>query len=143
MSSEDKNLIKWLFSRRVGASAKTMAAALTGIAGVDSTGFNGFSNYDASIPYDCDDLGRCIFLLDSVPEFRPRLAMVGERFAMFRPYIERWEELEKLHRESHCSKKGDRYAGSVAEAARNYCRKILDTCRATVAVEKKNRLGKG
>jgi hypothetical protein len=139
--SSDKKLIKWLFSRRVGSSAKTIAAAL---AGIDNQGFNGFSAYNASVPLDCGDLGRCIFLLDSVPEFRPRLAMVGERFAMFRPYIEHWEELEKLYRESH-SPAGDRLAYPAAIAARHRCRKILDSCRATASVEQRRteKWGKG
>ena len=123
MSSENERLVKWFFSWRVGASAKTMVAALAGVDPCD------FATHNANIPHDCDDLGRCIFLLDSVPEFRPRLAMVGERFTKFQPYIERWEELEKLHRESHCPKTGDAYTGPKAVAARYRCQEILDVCR--------------
>ena len=50
-----------------------------------------------SIPYDAGDLGRCLRLLDKLPEWRARLDEVAEAFPQWRPLVEHWSELESLY----------------------------------------------
>ncbi len=47
-------------------------------------------------PHDPDDFSRCRKLLDLIPEWRARIAMVAERLPWFRPFTDRWDEMDRL-----------------------------------------------
>lgn len=48
-------------------------------------------------PRDPSDFGRCHRLLEHIPEWRPRLAEVAERFPIWRGLVENWSELERIY----------------------------------------------
>lgn len=59
--------LEWLFSDDTGASSKTLCAHMLGIKGVRN-----------SIPSDAADRGRCIRLLQLIPEWKDRLDEMAE-----------------------------------------------------------------
>ena len=59
---------------------------------------------EGSIPYDSDDLGRCIRLLDLIPEWRKRLTELSKAFPEWEPIVNNWERLEERYR------KGERFS---------------------------------
>lgn len=78
--------VKWLSSSDTGISSKTMFTALTGI----PTGSN-------DIPYDIADVGRCIRMLRLYPELRENLQAVIDKHIEWIPFIDVWQELERLY----------------------------------------------
>jgi hypothetical protein len=72
-----------------GASSKTILAALSGRRGVIK---------QPSVPYDGDDVGRCVRLLEHFPEWRGRLAEVGAIFPEWVTWAARWDEVEAVVR---------------------------------------------
>lgn len=82
-------LTKWLVSDDVGASSLAMAAILSG-----NESRSAFSDH----PLDSWDFGRCVRLLDAVPELRERLSMMSSRSAWWAALIAHWDELEALYR---------------------------------------------
>lgn len=90
--------INWVCGPDTGTSSKTIWAALSGAAGPGPLHLGwSLSHYD--IPYDAADLGRCVRMLDLIPEWQGRLAEVVEVFPAYAPIIERWDELTRLYRE--------------------------------------------
>lgn len=69
MAYANMGLAKWLASDDTGMSSKFMAAVLGGIGG------------KYAHPWDADDFGRCVRLLDAVPEFRERIAIMRSESA--------------------------------------------------------------
>lgn len=59
--------LEWLFSDDTGASSKTLCAHMLGVKGVHN-----------SIPSDAADRGRCIRLLQAIPEWKDRLDEMAE-----------------------------------------------------------------
>jgi hypothetical protein len=51
------------------------------------------------LPSDADDLGRCVRLLDALPELRADIDMVAFVYPEWKPILEKWDELEALYRE--------------------------------------------
>jgi hypothetical protein len=51
---------------------------------------------DYNPPHDPDDFRRCKKLLDLLPEWRRDLARVSARFRWMTPFVERWDEFDKL-----------------------------------------------
>lgn len=92
MSVEQK-VIAWFATGHVGESSKCMAAHLTG------------QDCKGSYPHDGDDFGRCVGLLDAVPELRERLPQMASVNAKWAALVARWDEIESLHKKS----KGDVY----------------------------------
>jgi hypothetical protein len=97
-------LTLWLKSDDTGSSSREMARHLAPLAGlpdyVDARG--DLDDNDQRIPntpIDPSDLGRCIGLLDAVPEFRPLLPRMAEVSPLWAAFIEAWTELEGLYRE--------------------------------------------
>lgn len=85
-----KTIAEWRKSWVIGVSSDSIHWALAGWSVLDS------DRRDA--PYDSDDLGRCIVLLDLMPEWRKRLNEVAEKVPAFAPLVPEWARLEGLHR---------------------------------------------
>lgn len=49
-------------------------------------------------PHDADDFGRCLGLLDAVPEYRGRLKKMADVSETWAAIVEIWDELEALYR---------------------------------------------
>jgi hypothetical protein len=82
--------IQWITNGEVGVSSQTIWSVLMGAV----TGRESWTAYGP--PSDADDFRRCVLLLDEIPEFRPRLAEVGDRFPIWVPLIREWPRLEAL-----------------------------------------------
>jgi len=52
---------------------------------------------DGSYPSDGGDLGRCLWLLELIPEWKPRLPEMGAVNAYWAALVANWDELAKLH----------------------------------------------
>ena len=65
------------------------------------TGSN-FSRPD--IPYDGGDFGRCYRLLQHFPEWRERLHEMSEKYPMWGPMVEVWDELSALYEKERDTK---------------------------------------
>jgi hypothetical protein len=84
MDSVEKRAARWAASGKTGTSSKAMLSVMLGER--PKTSF--------CYPHDGGDLGRCIGLLDAVPEYRERLnemKSVGKEWAAL---IDHWPELE-------------------------------------------------
>lgn len=88
--TEPKTLDEWRKSWVIGVSSDSIHWAFTGWSVIDS------SERDA--PYDSDDLGRCMLLLDLMPEWRNLLDEVAVKVPAFAPLVPEWARLEGLHR---------------------------------------------
>jgi hypothetical protein len=87
--SSGMGLTAWLASDRVGNSSKYMAHVFTGkTLGVKY-----------AHPHDPSDFGRCLGLLDAVPAFRERLAMMSAESVEWDRLVHSWDEIERLYRE--------------------------------------------
>jgi hypothetical protein len=51
------------------------------------------------VPHDPSDFWRCKQLLDLIPEWRSQLDRVAAEVPAFSPFVERWDEMEKLYEE--------------------------------------------
>ena len=87
MSTIERRALEWAMSRDTGRSSEAIAAHMLGCRG------------ETSYPHDNDDLGRCIRLLDKIPEWRPRLGEMASVSPMWKALAENWAELEALYRE--------------------------------------------
>lgn len=82
------NAMNWLFSGKTGLSSEFMMGVLLSDSALAKSG---------PYPHDGSDLGRCLGLLESVPEFREKLDLMrrcGERWNLL---ITHWAELEALY----------------------------------------------
>ena len=86
-----RRALEWMFGDDTGVSSRTIAAVMLDVPH-KATGLTG-------IPLDGGDLGRCIRLLDRIPEWRPRLEEVAAAQPQWRPLVEHWSELEALYAE--------------------------------------------
>ncbi len=77
---------QWIVSHDTGTSSKTIWAVMMGV-----------KPDWADVPLDVDDFGRCVRLLTVVPEFRPRLQEVADKYHRWQPLIDNWIELERLY----------------------------------------------
>ena len=51
----------------------------------------------AEYPSDGDDLGRCLRLLDLIPEWKDRLKLMAGLSEYWHALVEHWDELAALH----------------------------------------------
>lgn len=86
--SVDSKILDWMITGRTGASSKCMAAHLTG------------RPNDGSYPHDGGDFGRCLRLLEAVPELRDRLPNMETAGRAWAALASAWDELEALHASS-------------------------------------------
>lgn len=84
--------LRWLGGNDVGVSSATIWRVMTGEA-------PGRMRDHTGRPYDDDDLGRCIRLLDLFPEWRGRLPEVAARYPEWDRLLPEWLALEKMLRE--------------------------------------------
>lgn len=89
MSEEILNrALKWAATGNTGKSSKAMLATMVGNPPKDRFCY----------PSDGGDLGRCLGLLDAVPEWRGRLAEMKDIGPEWAALVDQWAELEAMHR---------------------------------------------
>lgn len=101
-------LTAWLESDDTGMSSRYMACALATLTGLQQAVY--VSN-DGTIPSprDPDDFGRCVRLLDAVPELREHIpALKDGHGPAWAGLVAAWDELEALYREELPSGKAPR-----------------------------------
>jgi hypothetical protein len=81
-------LLAWLASDRVGSSSKYMAHVMSG----------GTLGAKYAHPHDPADFGRCLGLLEAVPEFRSKLAMMALESGEWDRLVQEWDAIESLYR---------------------------------------------
>lgn len=86
----NERVTQWLLTGRTGMSSKAIVAVMEGATMERASG---------SYPLDPDDLGRCIALLDLVPEYRERLHEMGKISPVWAQLVTHWDEIERLYHE--------------------------------------------
>jgi hypothetical protein len=86
----DQRIAEWLASGDTGASSKAIMLWLS--AKVKD------SAWGASTPSDVSDLGRCLRLLDRIPEFKARMGEMAEAGGEWPTFAKRWDEMEAMYR---------------------------------------------
>lgn len=79
--------LQWLRSGNTGLSSVAIFGHMTG-AGPDRSGFEKWS-----WPIDPADFARCRLLLEAVPEWRSRLAEMGEHNVEWLRLVDRWDDI--------------------------------------------------
>lgn len=83
-----KRIALWALSGTTGVSASTIASVALGIEEGGRVSFD--------CPHDSGDFGRCLRLLEMVPELRDFLPAVVEACPQWAPIVPIWEELAAL-----------------------------------------------
>jgi hypothetical protein len=89
--------IEWLLSGDTGVSSKTICAVMTGS--------KMKMDFGPDIPHDGGDFGRCYRLLQHFPEWRVRLHEMADKYPMWGPMVEVWDELSALYEKERDTKK--------------------------------------
>lgn len=79
--------LAWIVGNDTGSSSKALWAVMMG------------QKSDGSYPHDPDDLGRCMRLLEAVPEWKSRISEMAAVSNYWAGLAENWDELERLMRE--------------------------------------------
>lgn len=87
LATEGMGLAAWLASDDVGLSSRYMAGVL-----------GGSFTAEYAHPYDPGDFGRCVRLLDAVPEFRDRLAIMAGCSDVWKRLVAVWVLAEDAYR---------------------------------------------
>lgn len=87
--------MKWFVSRDTGLSSESIVAFMEGVE--PERGF--------SYPHDPSDLGRCLRLLELMPEYKPKMKAMRIVSPEWRTLIDHWEELSALYYEELPSSK--------------------------------------
>lgn len=103
-----KRIALWALSGTTGVSASTIASVALGIQEGGRVSFD--------MPYDAGDFGRCLRLLEMVPELHDYLPAVAKACPQWKPLLPIWSELTLLYAES-------------PDLCHNRFREIRDTCR--------------
>ena len=85
--SIEKRALTWAIGRDTGASSMAILAVMTGIKPA--------SRYD--YPVDGSDLGRCLRLLDLIPEWKPRMGEMRAVSPQWSALVDNWDGLAKMH----------------------------------------------
>lgn len=89
MSEIPENVMKraceWIVGRDTGLSSKALWAVMMGV------------KSDGSYPSDGSDLGRCLRLLEAVPEWEARLPEMASISPYWKALVEHWPELKAMH----------------------------------------------
>ena len=97
IAAPGSGLIAWACSDEVGMSSVFMARRLAPLAGLQFPGHR--IPDEPAYPYDPSDFGRCMGLLDAVPELRLHIAKMAEYGKVWAAYVEHWAEMEALYQE--------------------------------------------
>ena len=81
----ERRVISWLLSDDTGASSLSICAHMLG------------EPCEGYAPSDCSDLGRCLRLLDLVPEWTPRLHEMATYGPDWKGLIDQWEQIVHLY----------------------------------------------
>jgi hypothetical protein len=81
----ERRVISWLLSDDTGASSTSICAHMLG---EPSEGY---------APSDCSDLGRCLRLLDLVPDWAPRLHEMAAYGPDWKGLLEQWDQIVHLY----------------------------------------------
>ena len=79
-------VISWLLSGDTGSSSEAICAHMTGKG----------TYYGHSYPSDPSDLGRCLRLLELVPEWKPRIAEMAKYSPGWAGLVAEWDKLTNL-----------------------------------------------
>lgn len=90
MSQIPAAAVSWVNSGDTGMSSLALWAHMAGA----ETPRGGWSH-----PWDTSDFGRCVRLLDRVPEWRARLHEMSARSPYWAALVARWNEVEALYRD--------------------------------------------
>lgn len=71
----------------------------TGISSLFMAGVLGGFSRPLGYPHDPSDFGRCLGLLDAVPEFRARIGEMSQHGPQWSALVSAWDELETIYRE--------------------------------------------
>ena len=77
----------WIMRGEVGASSETIYSVLAGARP---------PKHGAGTPLDPDDYRRCKLLLDLIPEWRPQLGRVAEKYSEWKKLVENWDRIAAL-----------------------------------------------
>lgn len=89
MSDVPQAALDWIASGDTGLSSEAIWAHMAGSRMLD----NDRRGY--SFPHDPDDLGRCLRLLDAVPEWKARIGEMAQHSPYWAALVARWDELAK------------------------------------------------
>lgn len=87
----DPRIADWLASGDTGVSSKAIMLWLSAQAKCKTWG--------AETPADPGDLGRCLRLLERIPEWKPRMAEMAEAGGLWPTYAARWEDMAGMMRD--------------------------------------------
>lgn len=90
-ASSGMGLTAWLASDDVGMSSKFMASVLTGE-----------FQAEFAIPYDPSDFGRCVRMIQAVPELAPRIGEMRKHGPMWTAVADKWERWSEMLNEEQC-----------------------------------------
>ena len=89
VTDETRRGLKWVFGEDTGLSSRTIAGVMLNVPTEHI--------HRPSFPLDGDDLGRCLRLLDKMPEWKARLDEVAVCFPAWQPLVNHWRELAALY----------------------------------------------
>lgn len=98
----------WLRSDDTGASSLAMARHLAPLAGINAFVQLGRHAHGGEHPADPEDFGRCMRLLEAVPELKGHMASMASVSTTWARLAGCWEELEALYREESPTGKAPR-----------------------------------
>lgn len=93
--SQSEREYAWLIGRDTGLSSLTIFSVLSVEHGKYAMATRGWFRF--TVPHDPADLGRCLRLLDAVPEWRDRLGEVAAVYPEWAPLVRDWTEIERLY----------------------------------------------
>jgi hypothetical protein len=93
---------RWLKGYDTGCSSMTIAVVLTD---VNTPAL--YRDHIGDVPHDADDFGRCLRLLETMPEFATRLQGVADEYPIWQPLVSAWDELTGLYEAGALSELSD------------------------------------
>lgn len=112
MKSVSERVIEWFLSNDTGVSSSAIVAVMTG---------NDSEKDGPDYPHDPADLGRCLRLLELIPEWKPRLPEMAKRGPVWTDLVARWHDLESTF---HAEVGSGRRVGKKAPRTWDLLRKI-------------------
>lgn len=117
-ASKGSGLAAWLASDDTGLSSRFMARQLAPVADVGTVpDERPWFDEDEHYPRDPADFGRCVRLLDAVPELRPYIDVMAGYSKQWAAIVGAWDELEALYREEYPSGKAPRLYARMEQLA--------------------------
>jgi hypothetical protein len=87
MQTVEQRAFKWLFSEDTGLSSMSICAHMLG------------ETYEGDAPSDVGDLGRCLRLLERIPEWKPRIKEMAQHGPAWAGLIGQWDHIVRLYQE--------------------------------------------